>query len=530
MKILSAYEAGNEQAELLTTSLRDVQVEICRLGQQSIQEFQEADILHVHNASFIASHLSELSGYLERHPAVRFIHYDTSDIRTRKEAIRSNFYAHLASYNDDQVAANLQQLSALFPACFVKNAEAADYAAKYHKRVYILPYAVNLEDIAKLSGSREASNTTRPVIVHVAADDNKGTEFVEKAIRLLQQNGYSLHYERLEKLSQADVLAKLKEADIVIDQLLHGSYGTVSIEAMALGKPVISHIREDIKPKNDPALPVISANPATLYRTLLPLLGDSQRRQELGNAGRRFVESNHHINAVAEKLRWAYLQEAEYAKEGALQGKEQDGGHQVFDTFTGESYTPSHAAPVPEPAPPANQQQQPAAGNENKQPHSVPSIPGRAPKRSAKSRRTTRTKVSRRSSRRIKTGALRPNRYSISNGTGKNSATYLSFNVGKLASRVTITSAFIKLPVRTNKNKAVAIHRIKQNWSPDHSGHPLVFSRKIRKLSVRKSRRISYWPCTKLIRKWHKGRVNNYGVRIGIRLAKPPTLVFRYKR
>ena len=38
----------------------------------------------------------------------------------------------------------------------------------------------------------------------------------------------------------------IRESDVVIDQILMGTYARLAIESMALGKPVICYLREDL--------------------------------------------------------------------------------------------------------------------------------------------------------------------------------------------------------------------------------------------------------------------------------------------
>ncbi|PYZ97560.1 hypothetical protein CR205_02900 [Alteribacter lacisalsi] len=86
---------------------------------------------------------------------------------------------------------------------------------------------------------------------------------------------YTITYRQIEKMSRREALQAYTEADIIIDQVC-GAYGNLSVEGMALGKAVVCYLRDDLKPHN-PDLPVISANPDTLYVELEKLLKDPDR-------------------------------------------------------------------------------------------------------------------------------------------------------------------------------------------------------------------------------------------------------------
>ena len=134
------------------------------------------------------------------------------------------------------------------------------------------------------------------VVVHAPTDrEIKGTRHVVEAVELLQQQGVRVRLDLVEGVTQAEVQKRTAEADVVVDQLLVGWYGTFAVEAMALGRPVLAHIVED-EPADNPfgsSLPIVRTTPATLAEDLGGLLADVSRRRELGRAGRAFVEEHH---------------------------------------------------------------------------------------------------------------------------------------------------------------------------------------------------------------------------------------------
>ena len=77
-------------------------------------------------------------------------------------------------------------------------------------------------------------------------------------------------------------------ADIVVDQLNAGWYGLFAIEAMALGKPVVTFLHDEAVRRTEEAfgirVPIVSATEETLREALRPLVADAARRRELGAA------------------------------------------------------------------------------------------------------------------------------------------------------------------------------------------------------------------------------------------------------
>jgi glycosyltransferase involved in cell wall biosynthesis len=140
------------------------------------------------------------------------------------------------------------------------------------------------------------------VVAHAPTDRViKGTRHVIEAVDALRDEGVAIRLDVVEGVTRDVALERLATADLLVDQLLLGWYGTVAVEAMALGRPVLSYIRED-EPDDNPfgaELPIVRTTQATLVDDLRALAADRDRRRELGVAGRAFVEQHHDPVAVA---------------------------------------------------------------------------------------------------------------------------------------------------------------------------------------------------------------------------------------
>jgi glycosyltransferase involved in cell wall biosynthesis len=89
---------------------------------------------------------------------------------------------------------------------------------------------------------------------------------------------------------------------LVIDQLIGGYYGLLSVESMALGKPVVVYIRPDIWEREKSFSPVFNANPESLYETLEKILIDPAQLEQKGKESRAYVEKFHDSVMVAKAL------------------------------------------------------------------------------------------------------------------------------------------------------------------------------------------------------------------------------------
>lgn len=129
----------------------------------------------------------------------------------------------------------------------------------------------------------------------------KGTEIIINAVETLKVRGFDIELILAENLHHSQIKEIYENCDIGIDQLLIGWYGKVSIELMALGKPVICYInhkyfgyRED--------LPIVNANPETLIYELEKLISNKMLREELGEKSRQYVKKYHDVEIVAAQL------------------------------------------------------------------------------------------------------------------------------------------------------------------------------------------------------------------------------------
>ena len=159
------------------------------------------------------------------------------------------------------------------------------------------------------SGARLASidpvkptDRQRPLIVHAPSSRRrKGTEHVIAACEALDAE-----LEIVEGLRHDEAFARYRAADIVVDQLNAGWYGVFAIECMALGKPVVTFLHEEARRRTEEAfgveVPIVSATAETLRERLRPLVADAAERRRVGAASRAYVEQDHDLERVADRL------------------------------------------------------------------------------------------------------------------------------------------------------------------------------------------------------------------------------------
>lgn len=147
------------------------------------------------------------------------------------------------------------------------------------------------------------SDRTRPVVLHAPSSRRrKGTEQVVAACE-----GLDVELRLVEGLRHDEAFALYRDADLVVDQLNAGWYGLFAIECMALGKPVVTYLREDAVRRTRDALgvdvPIVGATGDTLRARLEELVAAGpEGRRRIGAASRAYAEQVHDIERVTDRL------------------------------------------------------------------------------------------------------------------------------------------------------------------------------------------------------------------------------------
>jgi len=176
-----------------------------------------------------------------------------------------------------------------------------------------MPYCVDIYKLKNIYNnyklkhdiSNNCNNKDKIVILHAPTNrSKKGTKYIVKACRKLIQEGFKIDLQLIENLPHDIAIKKYLQADIVVDQLLIGWYGSFAVEAMALEKPIICYIREEdaqILPFYN-KIPIINANPFNIYDILKELLKNYDCLEEIGKRSRKYVENVHDPIKIAKKL------------------------------------------------------------------------------------------------------------------------------------------------------------------------------------------------------------------------------------
>ncbi|HZO33458.1 MAG TPA: glycosyltransferase [Gaiellaceae bacterium] len=171
-------------------------------------------------------------------------------------------------------------------------------AIRWVPEAHVIPPGLDLRPFTPVA----PSDRERPLVVHAPSDRvRKGTQHVIDACAQLP-----VDLDIVEGVEHEAARARYARADIVVDQLNAGWHGVFALESMALGKPVVAHLKPDVVERSAAGygvrIPIVSASADTLVEALRPLVEQPALRRELGAAGRAYVEQVHDIDRVADRL------------------------------------------------------------------------------------------------------------------------------------------------------------------------------------------------------------------------------------
>jgi|HigsolmetaAR203D_1030402.scaffolds.fasta_scaffold00511_3 hypothetical protein len=419
------------------------------------------------------------------------VHFFGPEIRTEELAAIRNPYARLIGHFavPENVQSRLSNWGQTFQACIVPDPECIEYVRPYFKRIYVLPPLMNTALSSSASdgsagadgsdGSGGSGGSDEPLIVHAPVHPQiEGTSYVMEVLERMRQSGFRFRAEIVSGKDYATRMAALQKADIVIDQILPGAYGVTAVDAMALGKPVLAHIRPDLR-EDYFGTPVVNANPATLPLRLQELLQSSALRQEIGALGSSYARRVHHPKRIAHKLQWIYEREAKM-RSGEWEAEE----GVIYNLY---AVSPDEPVWVDDP-----------------QPTAAAAVSGQY--------------------------RLYPNRL-----LKRKKGVYVSFNLAEIPPQAVISQAIMHFPGRRKKS-AFAIYRITRGWdrasaikrrkNPSIARKSLARLRFVAKSRSGKTRRFapSCWDCTYWARRWREEQLNNHGVYITSPLSGVPYL------
>lgn len=167
-----------------------------------------------------------------------------------------------------------------------------------------LPNPINLTGLQAPPGRTEGEKIR---LAHYPYYKNyKRENYYEEAFKAL--DGNRCEVVEVFNIPQEAVLEAIAGCDIVVGKILPdvGWFGKFELEGMALGKPVICYVSDELYEKYRP--PIYRATKETLADDLRALVENAGERKRLSEAGSNYVRENHDVSKIVKRLEEYYQQ------------------------------------------------------------------------------------------------------------------------------------------------------------------------------------------------------------------------------
>ena len=133
----------------------------------------------------------------------------------------------------------------------------------------------------------------------------KGTEHLIRAVNELKVSNYDIELIMLSRVSNKEIIEVIKSVDLVADQFVIGWYAMFAIEAMAMGKPVLCYLREDLidlycksglLEKDE--IPILNTNILNIKENLMWAYNNRNLLDIMGEDSKHYVSKHHSLNSV----------------------------------------------------------------------------------------------------------------------------------------------------------------------------------------------------------------------------------------
>jgi glycosyltransferase involved in cell wall biosynthesis len=171
-------------------------------------------------------------------------------------------------------------------------------ALRWVPDAHVVPPGLDLSDYTPVL----SEDRPRPIVLHAPSSrKRKGTEHVITACE-----GLDLELDIVEGLRHDEARRHYERADIVVDQLNAGWYGIFALEAMALGKPVLSYLRpeavQEAEREMGVEVPIVPVTKETLRERIAELASAAEERRRIGALSRSYVDRVHDADKGADRL------------------------------------------------------------------------------------------------------------------------------------------------------------------------------------------------------------------------------------
>lgn len=188
--------------------------------------------------------------------------------------------------------------------CVISGCEWVDYMY-YWDRLTLGHFSIDVDLWKPARRSRSGSGSGLRILHAPNHKAIKGTRHFVEAVEQLVAEGLDVELVLLQGVPNDEIRRVMATVDIVADQLVIGWYAMFALEAMAMEKPVLCYLRDDLvrlyetERLIDPdEIPIVNCSPLTVRDTIRRLAQNRSELTDIGKRSREYVVKHHSTHAM----------------------------------------------------------------------------------------------------------------------------------------------------------------------------------------------------------------------------------------
>jgi len=160
-------------------------------------------------------------------------------------------------------------------------------------------------DTRRWMSDRSALKNRKPVVFHAPSRRKppiKGTNVIEPVLADLDRRGMIDYRSPSGAVPHHKMPGLVKEADVVVEQILAGSYGVSAVEGMASGRLVIGYVGDEVRVTMPEDPPILDTTPEDFLATMIQVINKRADYTDLAANGPGYVERIHSGRMSAQVL------------------------------------------------------------------------------------------------------------------------------------------------------------------------------------------------------------------------------------
>jgi glycosyltransferase involved in cell wall biosynthesis len=162
-----------------------------------------------------------------------------------------------------------------------------------------LPLVVDVDALASDGPVLERS---RPIVLHAPSNGAlKGSAVIDPILQSLHDRRV-VEYRRVSGMTHGQLIEVIRDADIVVDQILLGSYGVLACESMAAGRVTVAHVADRVRDRVAAHIPLVEATPADFAEVIGRIVDGRDEFIKMASGGPDYVRRFHDGTKAARVL------------------------------------------------------------------------------------------------------------------------------------------------------------------------------------------------------------------------------------